>query len=233
MGTVPQKIVERVMFYQNHLTPWTDNAAAIGLTTQQVGDFALLVIAANNAMNAAEAARDASKAATLTFHESVRTLHGDPGAGADLIRTIQNFAMTTDDPNVYALAQIPAPQPSSAAPPPGTPFEFTVGLLALGELTLGWKSNNPSGTSGTVYEVRRSLDNAASFETIGITGERSFTDDTLASGCAHAVYAITGIRSTKRGATSTLTVRFGVGGASIVSSATLQGGGDEGIKLAA
>jgi len=32
-----------------------------------------------------------------------------PGLGSDMIDTIKNFAQTTDDPNVYTLAQIPPP----------------------------------------------------------------------------------------------------------------------------
>ncbi len=85
MTIVPRKIVERVMFYQNHLTPWTDNAAAIGLTTQQAGDFALLVIAANNAMNAAEAARDAR------FVKSVGESCENPCACKSLLITVGRF----------------------------------------------------------------------------------------------------------------------------------------------
>jgi len=230
MPIVPPNRLEKVQFYENHLNPWGINAAAIGLTAQEVGDLATLTIAARGAYNQAEMARQESKAATAAFYEAVRDMHNGPGAGSDLIKTIQTFAQSTDDTNVYTLAEIPAPQPSSAAPPPGLPFAFSVGLLPIGALELKWKSNNPEGTSGTVYEVARATSGGSTFETVGISGVRSFIDDTITSGSSPVTYQITGVRSTKRGVTAEFTVKFGVAGAQIVSSTTLN---DEGIKLAA
>ncbi len=236
MSIVPDTRSEKITFYQNHLTPWGNNAVDIGLDAQQVGDLATLVIAATNSLMAAEAARQASKTATQTYYDDVRAMHSGAGAGSAMISTILSFAQTTGDPNVYTLAEIPPPQPASATPPPGVPFDFRVGLLPIGALELKWKANNPSGTQGTVYEIQRSTNGGgggSNFETVGITGVRSFIDDTIASGSSPVMYRITGIRSTKRGVTNTLTVQFGVTGASIVSSVTDQGEGPESIKLAA
>ena len=32
MSTVPQGIADKITFFESHITPWTANAAAIGLT---------------------------------------------------------------------------------------------------------------------------------------------------------------------------------------------------------
>jgi len=53
-----------------------------------------------------------------------------------MIDTIRLWAETKNDLNVYTLAQIPPPATPGTTPPPGTPFEFTVGLLQNGALAL-------------------------------------------------------------------------------------------------
>jgi hypothetical protein len=132
-------------------------------------------------------------------------------SGSDIIRTIKNFAETSNNPNVYNLAQIPAPQPAGPTPPPGRPFELTVGLLQTGAVELKWKCENPAGTSGTVYEVQRRIGNGP-FNYVGVTGTRSFTDDTLPLGSSSIIYQITAIRSTQNGPAAQFVVNFGVQG---------------------
>jgi len=92
MSIVPQPRLERIQFYENHLNAWGTNAAAIGLTATEVGDLATLVISARGSYNAAEMVRTQSKTATQGYHDDVRSMHGGPGAGSDLIKKIQNFS---------------------------------------------------------------------------------------------------------------------------------------------
>lgn len=233
MGIVPENRLERIQFYENHITPWGANFAAIGLTADDIADLVPLVAAARNAYNAAETARLSSKAATAAFYEAVRAMHSGPGAGADLIKTIQTFASSTDNPGVYVLAEIPAPLPPSEAPAPGTPFDLTVGLLPVGALELKWKCNNPANTAGTVYEVQRSINGeggGGAFSTIGITGSRSFIDETLPSSSSPVFYRLTAVRSTKRGVTAQFIVQFGNGGVGAVSATSVP---SKEMKLAA
>lgn len=211
MGVVPDTRLGKIEFYEAHLAPWTTNAAAIGLTPASVTALGALTTQARAAFNAAEAARQAARAATQAFHDAVRAMHSGPGAGQDMIDTIRNFAETKNLPNVYVLAQIPAPADPSTAPPPGTPFDFTVGLLQNGALELKWKCTNPSGTQGTIYEVKRAIGGGA-LNFVGATGVKVFTDDTLPSGSAPVTYQITAVRSTARGNPAQFTVNFGIGG---------------------
>lgn len=209
MSIVPDTRLGKVGFYEAHITPWTDNAAAIGLAPLQMDGFTPLVTAARAAYDAMVAARDASKAATLDFYNKVSEMHSGPGAGADIIREIKNHAQSTDDPNVYVLAQIPAPAPPSPAPAPGTPFDFSVSLLQNGALELRWKCSNAA--SGVIYEVRRSIAGAA-FTFVGSSGERSFVDESLPAGASPATYQITAVRSTAKGSPAQFTVSFGGAG---------------------
>jgi hypothetical protein len=216
MSIVPTTRLEKIEFYESHIDPWEAGPTKIGLTAAQVTALATLTTQARAAYNAAEAARQASKAATLNYYERVRAMHSGPGAGSDMIELIKNYADTTDNAQVYVDAQIPAPATPGVTPPPGTPFEFTVGLLQNGAVELKWKCNNPSGTSGTIYEVKRRIGSAASapFTFVGATGVRSFTDETIpgGGGSSPCTYQVTAVRSTARGNPAQFTVSFGIGG---------------------
>jgi hypothetical protein len=210
MSIVPRSNVDKLEFYEAHLPPWQTHAVAIGLTAAQVTALAEATTKAREAYNDHQAAIEAAKAATLNFYNAVTKMHDD---GADLIRTIKNKAETSGDPNVYVLAQIPAPQPPGVTPPPGTPSKLRVELLATGALKLSWKCANPEGTSGTVYEVKRRIEGAqATFAYLGATGVREFTDDTLPAGSSSVTYQITALRSTVCGNPAQFVVNFGVGG---------------------
>jgi hypothetical protein len=84
-------------------------------------------------------------------------MHNGPGAGADMIQAIRNHAESKNDPNVYVLAQIPAPATPGVTPPPGTPFDFTVGLLQNGALELKWKCNNGDPLESTCRHASLAL----------------------------------------------------------------------------
>ncbi|MCC6230715.1 MAG: hypothetical protein IT432_16005 [Phycisphaerales bacterium] len=236
MGTVPDTRLGKIEFYEAHTLsggPWATNAAAIGVTAASVSALESLTKAARSAFNAAEAARQAAKAATQAYHDAVRAMHSNPGAGQDMIDTINNKARTTNSPGVYTLAQIPPPATPGTNPPPGTPLDFTVGLLQNGALELKWKCNNPSGTQGTVYEVKRrdGSGTGGAFGYVGSTGVKTFTDETVVSGTASVTYQVTAIRSTQRGNPGQFTVSFGVGGPGLTIASVTEGSGV--MKMAA
>jgi hypothetical protein len=228
MGVVPKNPLGKIEFYEAHLSPWEGNAVAIGLTVAAVTALETATNNARAAYNAHLAAQQQAKAATQDYYEKVRLMHNSPGKGADMIQTIKTFAQTTNNPNVYTLAEIPPPATPGTTPPPGTPFDFTVGLLQDGALELKWKCNNPSGTVGTIYEVKRKIGNGA-FEFVGASGVKTFTDDSLPANASPCTYQITAVRSTSRGNPAQFTVTFGSGGGGLTIS-TLEG---ESVKMAA
>lgn len=209
MGLLPDSRIGKVEFFEAHLSPWTTNATSIGLTAAQMTAFGDLVKNARTAYDAHQVALDASKAATESFYNNVRTMQND---GAGLIRSIKNKAETTGDPNVYVLAQIPSPATPTPVGPPGTPTDFRIELLQYGGLKLTFKCANPAGSVGTIYEVKRRNGATGAFVYIGATGVKNFTDATLPSGLSSATYQITAIRSTAGGIPAQFTINFGVGG---------------------
>ena len=211
MGIVPDDRLKKIEFYEAHLAPWGSNATAIGLTVAAVAALTAATEDARKAYDDHVAAQSAARAATQDFYDKVRLMHNAPGAGADMLRSIKNFALSSDDPKVYVLAQIPPPATPGSTPPPGTPFDFNVGLLQDGALELRWKCNNPSGTVGTIYEVRRALAGGA-MQFVGASGVKSFIDNALPGGAATPVtYQITAVRSTARGNPAQFSVNFGGG----------------------
>lgn len=225
MGVIPSTRQGKIEFYEAHLQVWATNAAAIGLDPAAVLAFQSLVGAARSSLLDAEMKREASKAATQVFYNATEQMST---VGSALLSTIRAFAETSEDPGVYALAQIPAPATPGPVPPPGRPYELTVGLAATGALALRWKADNPSGASGTVYEIQRRA-GAGPFQFVDVAGERAFEDATVPAGASNIVYQITGVRGKSRGPAAQFLVNFGVGGAAVTASAI--DGGD--IRLAA
>lgn len=235
MATVPESRLGRLTFYEGHIPDWTANVGAIGLEAQQVVDLNALTGAARDAYDAMVIARQASKNATLAWHNAADAMHANPGAGADMIRDIRNFALSTDDDNVYVLAGIPAPAEPTPVGPPGMPTSFAMQLLPNGSLTLSWKCDNPAGSTGTTYEVERRIDGVETdFSLIGTAGSREFNDATIPPGTSSVSYQVTAMRSTAKGIANRVTVAFGGGGGEAGITAVANAGGAGGaVKLAA
>jgi hypothetical protein len=209
MGVVPKKTQDLLDFADNHVSTFTTNAAAIGLTPAQALAFKTAAGAGRANFNSAVAADMAKKAATNTSQTSVAALRR---TAAETIALIKAFADASANPSaVYDLAQIPMPATPSPAPAPGTPTNFTVALDQSGVVTLKWKCANPPGISGTNYEVQRKI-GGAEFVTLGTVGSRKFSDTTLPAGSTGVTYQITAFRSTLRGTPAQFNVNFGVGG---------------------
>lgn len=218
---IPDAYLEQIQFSEDHIGPFTTNAAAIGVTTSQLSALTAATTKARGSYNAAQAARLASKAATVQFHNDTNDVRD---MLRDLITLIKAKAETTDNPNVYALAQIPPPAAPAPAALPGKPEGFVIILEADGSLTLTWKCENSTTSSGVFFQVQRKLAGESVFTNIGGTPVKSFNDATVPAGVGGLTYLITGYRGTRIGKTSDqITVQFGVDGAGMrVSGATVQ-----------
>lgn len=212
MGIIPTRVQDQLDFFDQHQGVWSGNAAQIGISSSQATAFKTAAGAARAAYTAqldAAAARLVATNAASNARSQARQMC------ADLISLIKGFANNQPNPDhVYDLAQIPPPASATTAPPPGTPSDFVVELLQNGTVKLKWKCQNPPGTSGTIYEVRRRAGQTAGspFVFIGATGVREFEDDTLPAGGGPGggvTYEITAVRSTSRGNPATWNVTFG------------------------
>lgn len=97
-------------------------------------------------------------------------------------------------------------------------------VLRIPPASLG---DNPSGASGTVYEVQRRIGSGA-FSFLELAGERAFEDATIPAGSSSIVYQVTAVRGKTRGQAALFLVNFGVAGA-VTATAVADGE----IRLAA
>ncbi len=227
MAVLPDKDLEQIQFFEDHLPTWSAAPAGIGLSAPQCTLLTTLAKNARDAYNAQQLAKNKSKTATSTFHDNTMLMRS---LGADMIRLIKAFADASANPvTVYNAAQIPLPQPPSPPVVPGTPEMVTVVLNPGGSLTLKWKAKNAAPSSGAVFDVTRRLDGTGNYMSIGPGksvrgGKFEFTDSTLINGTQTASYIIVGKRDNPPQigtASEAITVQFGVsaGGGMMISNA--------------
>lgn len=208
MPVLPSSRIDRVEFFEAHIAPWTTNAVAIGLTTTQMATLS--------------SQTSAAKTATQGFYNACGTM---TETGADYIKTIKSFSATTNNPNVYQLAQLPPPKTPSVQPPPATPTSLTATLLNNGAVQLDWQGNIKGGVACSVW---RKLFNEANFVQVGmVTGERRYVDANLPVGAASGVqYQVQAHRTGQNSEFSEpIAVRFG--------SVGDEGNGESELKIAA
>ncbi len=227
MGVLPGSRIDRIEWFEQRLAAWLLNASDIGLSLPQVSQLQGEISAARIAYNNAQQARNDSRSATVGFYDAEGVMTDD---GRDLISTIKAYAETTDDPNVYVLANVPPPADPTPIGAPGMPTDITTTLNNIGHLILTWKATNASASTGAYFELSRRLDGEASFTLLGTTGTKDFTDVTVPLGTAQATYVITPKRGELTGDPSNqVVVQFGVN----VSGASSEGAGEGGLNMAA
>ena len=207
MSIVPASNIGRITFYESHIINWTSHPTMVGLVSSDCVSLQALITTARKAYDAQQNALTAAKSATQTMKNAVTAMHA---LGSIDIMKIKTFAEASNNPNVYPLADLPAPQPATPIGPPGTPTDFVVTLLQSGAVMLRWKCVNPNGSVGTLYEIRRKTGTGA-FTRLSTEGTREFTDESLPAGAVGVTYEITARRSTVRGLPAQFNVNFGIG----------------------
>ena len=227
MSVLPDSRIERIEWFEQRLAAWVANATDIGLTNEQVTQLQAEIAAARVAYNAAQQARDDSRSATVAFHDAEGTMTSD---GRDLIKTIKAFAETSNDPNVYVLANVPPPADPEPQGAPGTPTDIQTRLNSIGQLEITWKAADAAPSSGAYFVIQRRLEGEASFSLRGTAGAKTFTDTTIPLGTSRATYVITPKRGELTGTPSQqFTVQFGVN----IPGPGSEGSGEGGLTLAA
>lgn len=225
MGTnIPQNLPDLITWANAHSPLWTNNQSMIGISVPQALAFDTAVTALNDAAAAAQAARLASKNATLTLQDAVSTVRT---TGGQLVNVIKAFAEASGNDAVYTLAGVSPDAPPGPVPAPVPPTEFAAGVNSDGSLTLRWKAAQPAGVSNVQYFVYRAVNGAAAFTFVGSAGsEKSFIDATLPFGVDRVDYMIQPRRGNIVGEqSSTFALRFGsLGGGGLA--------GGEGLTIA-
>ena len=212
MPNVPDKTEQQIIWFENHLPIWAASPTTYGITTAIANELKNVTGAARAAYNAARDARQAAKSATVTQKTAVASMNG---TGRDAVNTIKAFIEASGNPALWGQAGLEPPSPRGTAPAPVAPREIRAELDSEGNVNLFWKVSQPRGVSGVVYTIRRSIDGGP-FVIADSVGGKTFTDSDVASGTTSVSYTV----QAKRGSqvsplSSSLTIRFGRGGAGI------------------
>lgn len=221
MSTViPETRLAQIEFCESHVPVWTGAPATIGLLPAQCTLLSTLTGDARTAYELAVIARNTARSSTQAYHDKVDAMRNQ---AADMVKAIKAFAATSNNPNVFNLAQIPPPAAPTPNAAPGAPSAISITLNPQGTITLRWESANSSPSTGGFFNISRRLAGQSGFTRIGGAALREFTDDTVPVGIASASYIITPQRGEKIGtAGDAVTVYFGVGSEGVsVSGGTL------------
>ena len=230
MSVLPQNLNDQIIFCEAHAPVWTAIPTTIGLTAAQCTTMTGNTTKARGSYNAAQLAREASKAATTTLNHDVTAMRDQV---ASLIAQIKAFAELQANPAaVYAAAQIPPPAAPTPLPAPGKPTDFSVVLNSDGSVTLSWAASDSAASTGAFFAVSRKLPGQGAFVGIGgapgstsETRRPSFTDATVPASAASqgAQYIVQGFRGTRVGdASDAIVVQFGIDSGGGFQSATLK-----------
>lgn len=227
MPVLPSKKNEIIQFAEGHLPVWSVAPATIGLSPAQIATLTTASTAARTTFDEALTARLAAKAATVQSDVDVSNLHS---LLSEAIKAIRLYAETTNNPAVYAEAQIPPPAAPTPAKPPTEPVELRAIIGSMGQLTIQWKAAAATpglddSTVGVLYTVRRRLAGEPGFTYIGTAspsragkrGFSSYTDDSLPLNPSGLQYVVQGVRSTSSGnlagpASDVFSITLGLGG---------------------
>ena len=94
MSLLPDSKAAKVAFFKSKVTPWTDNATAIGVSTTSVTAMGTLITDAEAKLAVQIAAFEAAKAATLAANLAVDAV---VTSGMDLVKDIRAKAAVSGE----------------------------------------------------------------------------------------------------------------------------------------
>lgn len=224
---VPNGRDEMIAFYKVHQPVWETNMLALGLTQPEIDEIKAKLTAALTQQETAAQARQNAQAQTLSLNQLADVLRA---TGALMMTRIRTYAESTNNPALYALAEIPAPKPPQPAGPPQTPTDFVADPLANGTITLTWKGSIAQGQD---FPVERSIDGGPWTLRDTVRGKK-WTDMAVPMNSNVIQYRIYGRRSDVwSNPPATATVNFGNLPAEILAAFRAGGNGAQGQAKAA
>lgn len=188
MSTLPRSRAEQINFFEQHVSIWASDPAALGLTSAQVTDLNGLTTAARASFVTVEAARQSAKATTTGYYGATDAMRE---AGGEAINTIRAFAEASDDPAaVYEAAQIPPRAAPSPAPAPDAPTNIATTVYTTGEVELKWKVKQPRPGAEIFTVIHRRLNNTGAYIEFASTGEKMFVDSNIPPGTQSVSYML-------------------------------------------
>lgn len=223
MGNIPDKRLEQIVWFENHVPLWAAAPTTFGVTAAQVTTLDNAMKAARSAYTNAVNARQASKNATVALGEQTGTMLG---SGRDLVNVIKAFIENSNNPALWSQAGLEPPAPPGTAPAPTAPYMLTGTLDSLGNVIVRWKASQPQGVFGVIYSVSRSIETGgggSGFVLLDSVGEKEYIDEAVPEGTRSVSYIVRAKRGKQFSTPSeSLTLRFGRagGGLTIVSQSS-------------
>lgn len=207
MAILPEQINDRIQWFEQRIASWTASPASIGLTAAQCLALDTAIKDARIAYDAAQAARIASKNATIGQRSAVNSM---TNLGGDALRFIKAYANAQANPDaVYQAASVPPPAAPTPSGPPAAPTNVVADPNADGTVTIKWKG---STSNQTFFSVWRRVGNNTQWSQIGSVATKSFIDATVPAGTPTATYFIRAQRFNEVSAASDeAVVNFGGG----------------------
>ena len=216
MSTKKTRIVRKprqaaLNFALQKVTPFSTAGAAIGLQPGDITFYTDAVNAANDSFTVLIDLKEQLKRQTTKVGEDFAAMN------RVMTRTVEKidlFAEGSADPQaVWDLATIGPPNNPSQMPEPGEPFGFKAALNSDGSVKISWKCKNPEGAQGTVYIVRRRLNNTTTWSQVALTASKHWTDGSIPSSSGGAMYTVQAQRGNVTGpVSSTFNLQFGTDG---------------------
>ena len=204
MAEWPRNLTDQLNWSQAHISNFTTNAVAIGITVVEANEFQAATDAALLAYNEQKAAQQVAKEKTLALRIAMGDLHDQAAA---IIRSARNKAETTDNPNVYVLAGISPAAPPTPAPAPSAPTALSASLTNAGGVELSWKA---AKRNASFFSVWRRLVGESTFGLVGMSDTKSFQDNSLPQGATYATYYVRAHRGDlKSDASESINIFFG------------------------
>lgn len=209
-AVLPSSREDLIAFFMARIVNWGVSASEIGLSAPQIAELASLLNTAQAAHTAAIASRISSKDATLNYHIATDALRA---FGGDMVKAIKVEAEITNNPNVYAVASIPPPASPTPAGPPEQPTSLGVTINPVtGALRITWKG---SVSQNAYFSIYRRIGGTSTFTLLDSTDNKFYEDETIPENSTSIEYYVQARREDFRVDSTSLIVRFGLGGMSV------------------
>jgi len=213
MGYIPNAHDDRIAWYEERIDVIKASPATFGVTAAMCTSADNDIKDARIAYDAAQAARNKAKDATVTQTAALRDMNR---TGGDLVRAIRTFAdnqpTLAQRDAIYAACSMTPPAPAAPVGPPAMPASVAADPNANGTVTIKWKA---TGNNGAVYIVFRKLAGNNTFQQVGLVSTKKFVDATVPAGTTSCQYQVQAIRHNQTSnASQPVSVQFGAGGAS-------------------
>jgi len=215
MATLPRTKDGKIEYFEERLSKWQLDPAAVGLTAEQVDALAAFVADARTSYTTVQQAKQDLRNMVFSQDTDIDTMMGLGSALLAIIRAHADAIGVTGGAEgnaaaaeVFAAANISPANARTPAPPPAPATNLQASLLNTGGLKLTW---NGTTANGTVYAVWRRTNTETSFAQLATSGQRTYEDQTVPAGSAEVVYFLRTIRDNLvSDDAKPITVRFGV-----------------------